>query len=262
PPTMVEASFESHGKKLNATMYLANGAGPHPTFVLLHGFPGYERNLDLAQALRRAGFNVLFPHYRGAWGSEGDYTFGHVIEDVASALAWLRREEAKAELRTDPTRLSLVGHSLGGFGALMGGANDANVLCVAALSPANMGPFGRMAAADEGMATAFANNADNAGPLNILSGKAVVDENIANADAWDLTTLGPKLAGKAVLLVAASGDTVLPPAVHHDPVAAAYAAQDGLRFEPAVLDGDHSYSWTRIALMHRVVSWAATNCSG
>ena len=38
--------------------------------LLLHGFPGNEKNLDLAQDLRADGFNVLFFHYRGAWGSE------------------------------------------------------------------------------------------------------------------------------------------------------------------------------------------------
>ena len=69
PPAIVEVNFKSQGKRLNGVVYLANGAGPHPTVVLLHGFPGNEKNLDLAQALRRDGFNVLFFHYRGAWGS-------------------------------------------------------------------------------------------------------------------------------------------------------------------------------------------------
>ena len=51
---------------LAGMMLGANGQGPHPTIVLLHGFPGNEKNLDLAQSLRRAGYNVLFFHYRGA----------------------------------------------------------------------------------------------------------------------------------------------------------------------------------------------------
>ena len=55
--------------------------------ILLHGFPGNERNLDLAQALRRAGWNAVFFHYRGSWGSDGDFSFGHVLEDVAAVVA-------------------------------------------------------------------------------------------------------------------------------------------------------------------------------
>ena len=37
---------------MNAVMYTAAGAGLHPTLLLLHGFPGNEQNLDLAQAAR------------------------------------------------------------------------------------------------------------------------------------------------------------------------------------------------------------------
>ena len=59
PPAIVELHFESHGDRLNGHAYLADGPGPHPTVILLHGFPGNERNLDLAQDLRSDGFNVL-----------------------------------------------------------------------------------------------------------------------------------------------------------------------------------------------------------
>ena len=90
PPALNELNFQSHGKRLNGLIYLAEGPGPHPTVLLLHGFPGNEKNLDLAQDLRADGFNVLFFHYRGAWGSEGTFSFTHVIEDVAAATAFLR----------------------------------------------------------------------------------------------------------------------------------------------------------------------------
>src|SRR4029453_8317257 len=46
-------------QRINGFVYLASGDGPHPTVVLLHGLPGNERNLDLAQAMRRAGANVV-----------------------------------------------------------------------------------------------------------------------------------------------------------------------------------------------------------
>ena len=62
-----------HGKLL-ATLYSAGGEGPHPTVLLLHGIPGCEQNLDLAQAFRRAGFHVMTFHYSGSWGSSGNYS--------------------------------------------------------------------------------------------------------------------------------------------------------------------------------------------
>ena len=51
---------------------------------------GNEQNLDLAQSVRRAGWNVLTFHYRGSWGSEGAFSFGHALEDADSAIAFLR----------------------------------------------------------------------------------------------------------------------------------------------------------------------------
>jgi pimeloyl-ACP methyl ester carboxylesterase len=53
---------------LNAVLYIAAGEGPHPNVLLLHGLPGNEQNIDLAQSMRRAGWNVLTFHYRGSWG--------------------------------------------------------------------------------------------------------------------------------------------------------------------------------------------------
>jgi hypothetical protein len=69
PAHSAELLIPSDKSELNALIYMAAGAGAHPTVILLHGFPGNEQNLDLAQAIRRAGWNVLTLHYRGAWGS-------------------------------------------------------------------------------------------------------------------------------------------------------------------------------------------------
>ena len=54
PPGMIETAFEVEGALLNAVVYEPQGPGPHPALVLLHGFPGFERNLDLAQSAHAA----------------------------------------------------------------------------------------------------------------------------------------------------------------------------------------------------------------
>ena len=45
-----------HGRRgrLLSVLYTAGGEGLHPTVLLLHGIPGCEKNIDLAQDLRRA----------------------------------------------------------------------------------------------------------------------------------------------------------------------------------------------------------------
>ena len=50
--------------------------------ILFHGLPGNEQNLDLAQAIRRANWNVLTLHYRGSLA-------GHRIALRTSVVAWL-----------------------------------------------------------------------------------------------------------------------------------------------------------------------------
>jgi len=254
PPAIVELDFQSNGRRLNGILYVANGAGPHSTVMLLHGFPGNEKNLDLAQALRRDGFNVLFFHYRGAWGSEGVYSFTHVIEDVASASQMLRTRAA--EYRVRPEDIILIGHSMGGFAAIHGAARDASIQCVAGIAPADLGAVAKGFAADAEAAQGFAAYSDSAQMLSGFTGAAAVAEINANADAFSLRSLAPLLKGRSVLLIAAADDKVIPVEVHHNPMVAAYAAVPEIDLTDRLLPGDHSFSWTRISLIREVLTWA------
>jgi uncharacterized protein len=87
-------AIPSHGVNLNAVLYAAGGSGPHPTVLLLHGLPGNEQNLDCAQTVRRAGWNVLTIHYRGSWGGPGTFTLAHCLEDAGTLGGRVRRHEA------------------------------------------------------------------------------------------------------------------------------------------------------------------------
>ena len=43
PATMAWPDIPSHGAKMYSVLYVASGAGPHPTVLMLHGFPGNEK---------------------------------------------------------------------------------------------------------------------------------------------------------------------------------------------------------------------------
>src|SRR6202046_5521676 len=137
--SMQTFQIPSHGGFLNAFVYVAAGPGPHPAVVLLHGFPGNERNLDLAQDIRRAGWDVLYFDYRGSWGSTGDFSFSHGIEDTAAAVDYLRSPVMAKILRLDPARIVLIGHSMGGFMAVQDAAADHRILGVGLISAADLG---------------------------------------------------------------------------------------------------------------------------
>lgn len=254
PPALMELNFQSGGARLNGLIYLANGPGPHPTVILLHGFPGNEKNLDLAQAMRRAGFNVMFFHYRGAWGSEGNFSFSNVVEDVGAAADFLR---ANAETyRTNPERLILTGHSMGGFAAFSAAANDSRIACAAGLAPADFGMLASAMEASPDVLQGFSAYADTLAMLNGFSGEAAIVELFANTAAFDLRAKAPELTGKSVLIVAAETDESTPLEGMIQPLIDAYAAEPGIDATHVVLPGDHSFSWSRDALIETVIGWA------
>src|ERR1700761_5031884 len=127
PPAMADVRIDSHGSAMNAVLYTAGGAMPHPAVVLFHGFPGNEQNLDLAQAIRRAGFTVLTLHYRGSWGSPGKFSFTNALEDSDAALAFMRDPATVAKYNLDPRRIFVIGHSMGGMMTASATAHDPRV---------------------------------------------------------------------------------------------------------------------------------------
>jgi uncharacterized protein len=102
PPGLAALTIPSNGSDMDAFLYLAAGPSPHGTVVLLHGLPGYEINGDLAQSIRRAGWNVLLFNYRGTWGSAGTFSQSSAIEDTAAVMRFLRDPANIAMYRIDP----------------------------------------------------------------------------------------------------------------------------------------------------------------
>ncbi len=257
PPGFRGLEIPSHGVRLTGFVLTANGAGPHPTVILLHGFPGNEKNLDLAQSLRRAGFNVLFFHYRGAWGSQGEYSLDHIAEDVASVLSFLRANAG--EYSVDVDRISLVGHSLGGYASLRGAANDDGVICVAGIATANFATYVADPEQDPGLLAGLKAMTDRLFMLEGFNGAQLIQELQRGGATFDVTTYGPELVGKSVLLLTGSDDTVVPPSVQ-EAIVEAYSRVDGIQLEARVIPGDHSFSANRIELQRNVVGWLQRRC--
>ena len=262
PAESPELQFISEGAHLNAYAHVAAGPGPHPTVVLLHGFPGNERNLDLAQALRRAGWNAFYFTYRGAWGSGGEFSFGNALEDVAAVVATLREPAFAKKYRVDAQRIVLVGHSMGGAAALVSGAKLDAVQCVASLAGANFAALGYRASASPEAAkqSAALFQSWGEGRIRDLSGEAVVADLIAHRVEYAAPSHAAALARKPVLLVAGARDDVTPPAQHHAPLVAAIREQGGAQLREITLDSDHAFSDTRIALSRTVLDWAQREC--
>ena len=249
----------SHGEAMNALMYIAAGAGPHPTVILLHGFPGNERNLDLAQAMRRAGWDVLYFNYRGSWGTPGDFSFTHCTEDVASALAYLRDPANAAKLRVDAKHLVLIGHSMGGFMTEYGTAHDDGVMAFGLISAANFGSMAAGMVQSDGenravthLAAALAR--EGMAPLHGTTPESLAQESVAHRAEWSNETLA-KMAAKRPALIVSSDDGL---AGLSKTFADALRKHGDTQVTEVHLATDHAYSDQRIALETAVLDWLAT----
>ncbi len=251
PPDLRQVRYLTGGVEVPARLFVASGAGPKPTVLLLHGFPGTELNLDLARALQRAGWNVLAIHYRGVWGAPGQFSFTHTVEDARAALTWLR-DPQRTEL-IDPTRIVVMGHSMGGFDTVMVG-DDPKVAGFITLSAADIGgmlaplaaPDVRESAREEWEAdTSFTN----------MSYDAMVDEAQANQSSWDWDRNAAEMAGRPVLIVDSNDGLEK----DGDAVAKAIIASGGPNPTRVKFETDHSYNDHRVALASTVVRWVLTN---
>ena len=238
----------SHGLGMNALLFEASGVGPHRTVILMHGLPGNERNLDLAQAIRSAGWDVLTFTYRGAWGSPGDFSISNAIEDTAAALEFARSPEA-AKFGIDPRHIVLAGHSMGGATATMtaAGATELDgLILIDAWNPVLGTSKGAVTRAQ--LVTAF----DDFGhSLHGATPETVADEVVAKRDQWNLVALAPRLAQLPILSVSAKYGL----ADKNEAMTAALRKVGNARVTAIEMETDHSFSDHRVALASAVVRW-------
>jgi uncharacterized protein len=265
PASMEELAIQSHGARINGFMYVAAGSGPHPIVIFLHGYPGNERNLDLAQAVRRAGYNALFVDYRGVFGSGGTFSQTHSLEDVAALLAWIRAPETVAKYHLDPTRIALVGHSFGAWLALFSGAHEPPGVCIAAFAAWNAGwAASRFAAHPEERTESLAYYRETTdvagGPIRANPDELLADMT-DHAAAWNYVSQANALKSHALLLVAATRDSSEENPERHAELAEAIRKEGGKLVHVVTFEDDHPFSSHRIALADTLTHWLRTDCA-
>src|SRR5204863_6387628 len=109
PAGFIELAIPSGSSTIQGFIYKANGEQKHPTLLLLHGFPGNERNLDLAQVVRTHGWNVIYFDYRSSWGSQGKFSFKNCEEDLINVVSFCKKYQDS--LQIDTSNIVLFGHS-------------------------------------------------------------------------------------------------------------------------------------------------------
>lgn len=239
---------------MNMVMYIASGARPHPTLLLLHGFPGNEQNLDLAQAARRAGWNVLTMHYRGSWGSPGAFSFTSAAEDAHAALAFLRQPKTLEKYHIDARRIAVAGHSMGGFMAADAAADDPRVVGLFLIDAWDIGADARRVRTAAGAKAWHDMAAGDLPPLAGTSEQALADEMVRIPERFDLQRRITAFGKRPLDVVGAQRGGGAGNLAY---LRAARRAGNAQATE-AIWPTDHSFSDKRIALSKRLIAWLGT----
>lgn len=236
--------------QLLSVLYTAAEEGLHPTVLLLHGIPGCERNFDLAQALRRAGFHVMTFHYSGSWGSDGNYSLTNDLEDANTVLDFILRDETYG---FDKQRIYAVGHSMGGFVCGQLTAHRPEVKGAALLMPCDIGRLPQIAREDPASYRTIQEVLeDSAQWLNGTSGAALLQEALDRSGDFRLESAAEALAGKPVLCIAGTLDIYTPPALHCEPLIRAIQAAGGTSLQTVHYPTDHFFADYRLTVAETV----------
>jgi pimeloyl-ACP methyl ester carboxylesterase len=249
PAGMVVLHIPSHGTLINGIVYTPAGADTHPTIVICHGLPGNEKNLDLAQALRRAGWNAVTFNYRGSWGSPGSYSFAQNLEDADAVLAYLRAPSNTARLQIDTKRIVLAGHSMGGWVTVMTASHDHGLAGAILISAADMGSLGKMA--HDRLVAEMADNMESLA----ATPESMANEVAQNSKAFGFANASPGLKDVPMLVLSAN-DGLAP---QTDALVQAIQAEGGGHNIKSVHAAtDHGWSDRRIFLESTVIEWLST----
>lgn len=261
PAATEQMAIPSHGENLLGVFYLAAGAGPHPTAIIFHGFPGYEQNLDIAQYLRAHGWNVLAMHYRGSWGVKGDFSFEHSAEDADTQVRFVLDAANAKKYGIDTRRVMVIGHSMGGFMAASAIAHNKGVAGAVLISAWNIGAdyeSRRHGALPVNSIEGEAKGLESGGnllPLAGTSAEALAREIRDHQQALNINNLAPAIAPRPVFVITANEG--LEPADHA--FAEALRKTGDTRVSERHWNTDHSYSGERGELSNAIFEWAQKN---
>jgi hypothetical protein len=246
PASSTELFIPSANSLLAGLIYNANGVEKHPTLILLHGYPGNERNLDLAQVVRNHGWNVIYFDYRGSWGSQGKFSFENCVQDVVNVVAFCKKYQDS--LKIDTSNIVLFGHSMGGWICLKALQKLPTIKKGFALSTWNIGNDYKNVSTDQEMLR-LANDPNTGGKYFVLntSLKELYTPVIRNKKYFNLVNDGKLLTEKQIVMLDEHNG--------NKQVADTIEIVNKSGFEYQVWQTDHGFTNKRVSLIKKVIAF-------
>jgi len=263
PPKFAGWSLEIEGSLVNAAWWQPKGKGPNPTILLLHGYPGNEKNLDLARALQRAGFNVAFFHYRGSWGSAGYFSFSNALEDIATVVDELRSCDSNPDCDwpIDPDKIAIFGHSMGGWLGMLSAMEVPEVSCAAILDfgMASWATWAAEDVAEHGEVPSWLIEQEDfwmaeGRPLRIEGKGSFSTDLLANVERFGPIERAAELARQNLFILSTTDNET------HPIVVQALEEQGPKRLRSETWESDHSFNDRRIELAYAMVDYYSNSC--
>jgi pimeloyl-ACP methyl ester carboxylesterase len=244
PAGSTELFIPSDNALLAGLIYRANGPGKHPTLLLLHGYPGNERNLDIAQVVRAIGWNVIYFDYRGSWGSQGKFTFRNCVADVVNVVKFCNKYQDS--LKIDTANMVLFGHSMGGWICLKAIQSIPQIKKAFALSTWDIyGDFKKVLNQKELMD--LANSPETGGKYFVLNASLmeIFEPVLKDPDYFNLAIDGKLLADKQIIMLDE----------HHrnKEIAESLKLANKSYCKYEVWDTDHPFTNKRVSLMNELI---------
>lgn len=236
--------FRSEGDAIYGQILRPNAAfgKGRPVVIFCHGFAGFTRMDDVAQALCRAGCVVLVPHHRGAWGSEGKYSVSNIIADAVNLVDYVTSAEFVAKYGADPKAVFLYGYSMGGNTALHAALGRPRVRGVILQAPCDIAYC--MTSVSKEEAIKFL--ADNGLEVLRSDGPDALYQEITDAaDGLLFKNAVPRMKGRNVMMATGDYDDVVP----RSPLDAFWSAleNDGATRVRKTYPTSHGFMGVRVA---------------
>jgi len=257
--TPISVVFESKDANVHGLFYKVLGVEPLPTVILCHGFPGNNTDvLGLGERLMKEGFNALSFNYRGTWESEGLLTNANSLEDVISAIRYVKSSFAVREFGVDPSGITVIGYSFGGGMALLGSLEVPAARRVVYIAGGNLSEVGRMMQQSDEFRRAILKAVDQdicdsgfRGP----KAEELFAELFADMDKYDLVKHADALSNKDILIIGGWRDQANPIEHHILPLFRALQKHGARQVQIEILDTDHSFANVKSQLADRIISW-------
>ena len=246
PARSTELFIPSGNSQIAGLIYSANGLQKHPTLLLLHGYPGNERNLDIAQIVRSHGWNVIYFDYRGSWGSQGKFSFKNCVEDVVNVVAFCNKYQDS--LKIDTSNIVLFGHSMGGWVVLKALQELPTIKKGFALSTWNIGDYYKNVSTEKEMLR-LANDPNGVGKYFVLntSLKDLYTPVLQDQTYFNLLNDAKSLADKKIIMIDEHEK--------NSQLAAKMKESNKSYFDYSVWQTDHVFTNKRISLINKIITF-------